>query len=348
MGRGSPICERVRKKIVEYFKNNVPQRQIAKALQITSSTVHNIIKTFRETGEISVRKGQCQRPLLDARGLQALRRHCITHRHDSVIDITKWAQEYFQKPLSVNTIRRAICRCQLKLYHAKRKPYVNTVQKPRRVMWAKAHLKWTVSNWKSVLWSDESKFDILVENHGCRVLRAKEEGDLPACHQRSVQKPASLMVWGCIIIRYGQLACFGRHYECWRYVKVLEQHMLPSRRRVFQQDNAKPHTAWLRSRRVRVLNWPACSPGLSPIENIWRIIKRKICQRRPRTLQQLETYIRQEWDQSPTPKLQKLITSMPRLFWKEEEMLHHDKHAPVPTILRPVADIKFEMSSFCV
>ncbi len=80
-----------------------------------------------------------------------LRRHCITHRHDCVNDITKWAQEYFQKPLSVNTIRRAICRCQLKLYHAKRKPYVNMVQKRRRVLWAKAHLKWTVSKWKSVL-----------------------------------------------------------------------------------------------------------------------------------------------------------------------------------------------------
>ncbi len=103
-----------------YFKNNVPQRQIAKALQISSSTVHNIIKRFRESGEISVRKGQGQRPLLDACGLRALRRHCITHRHDSVIDITEWAQEYFQKPLSVNTIRRAICRCELKLCHAKR------------------------------------------------------------------------------------------------------------------------------------------------------------------------------------------------------------------------------------
>ncbi len=54
MGRGSPICERVRKKFVEYFENNVPQRQIAKALQISSSTVHNIIKRFRETGEISM------------------------------------------------------------------------------------------------------------------------------------------------------------------------------------------------------------------------------------------------------------------------------------------------------
>ncbi len=105
------------------YKRDVLERQSL------SNTVHNIIKRFRETGEISVHKGQGRRPLLDARGLRALRRHCITHQHDYVIDITKWAQEYFQKPLSVNTICCAICRGQLKLYHAKRKPYVNMVQK---------------------------------------------------------------------------------------------------------------------------------------------------------------------------------------------------------------------------
>ncbi len=58
------------------------------------------------------------------------------------------------------------------------------VQKLRRVLWAKAHLKWTVPKWKIVQWSDESKFDILVGNHECLVLQAKEEGDLSACYQR--------------------------------------------------------------------------------------------------------------------------------------------------------------------
>ncbi len=95
-------------------------------------------------------------------------------------------------------------------------------------------------------------------------------------------------------IQYGQLACFGRHYECRNVYKGLEQHILSSSRHVFQQDNAKPHpaaitTAWLCSRRARMLNWPACSPDLSPIENIWCIIKWEIHQRRQQTLQQLET-----------------------------------------------------------
>ncbi len=153
---------------------------------------------------------------------------------------------------------------------------MNMVQKRRCVLWAKAHLKWTVSKWKSVQWSE---FDILVGNHGHRVLRSRKEGHLPACYEHSVQKPASLMVWGCIsAYGLGSLHVLEGTINAERYIKILEQHLLSSRRRVFEQDNSKPHTAdittaWLRSRRVPLLNWPACSTDLSPIENIWRIIK---------------------------------------------------------------------------
>ena len=100
--------------------------------------------------------------------------------------------------------------------------------------------------------------------------------------------------------------------------------MMPSKRRLFhgrpglfQEDNAKPHsarvtTAWLHSKRVRELDWPACSSDLSPIENVWRIMKRKIAQRRPRTVEQLKLYIKQEWERIPPENLQKLVSSVPK------------------------------------
>ena len=51
------------------------------------------------------------------------------------------------------------------------------------------------------------------------------------------------------------------------------QRLFGRKRYLFQQDNPRPHTAkltqtWLKSKRVLILEWPAASPDLSPIENI--------------------------------------------------------------------------------
>ncbi len=102
----------------------------------------------------------------------------------------------------------------------------------------------------------------------------------------SVQFKSQHLWWyGDTYVHFIYLSAHSMNAE--RYIKVLEHYMLPTSRClfqgrpcVFQKDNAKPQiaaitTAWLRSRRVRVLNWPACSADLSPIENIWCIIKQK-------------------------------------------------------------------------
>ncbi len=150
----------------------------------------------------------------------------------------------------------AIRRCRLTLYRSKKKPYLNMIQKRRRFLWAKAHLKWTVAKWKTVLWSDETKCEVLCGKLGRHVIRTKEDKDNPSCYQRSVQKPASLMVWGCMsVFGMGSLHIWKGTINAERYIQVLEQHMLPSRCRlfqgrpcIFQHDNARPHMASLQSR----------------------------------------------------------------------------------------------------
>ncbi len=150
-------------------------------------------------------------------------------------------------------------------------------------------------------------------------------GHLPACYQRSVQNPASLMVWGCInAYSMGSLHVLEGTMNAERYIKVLEQHLLPSRWRVFQrrpcvfqQDNAKPHsaaitTSWLRSRRVRGAEL-AClhSRSFTYREHFAASLNEKYIKMTTNSSAAGSLY-QARMDQIPTPKLQKLITSMPR------------------------------------
>ena len=89
-------------------------------------------------------------------------------------------------------------------------------------------------------------------------------------------------------------------------------------RKFISANNARPHSAgvigieWLHRHRVCVPDWPAYSADQSPIENVCHIMKRRIRQRRPRTVQQLKSCIHREWAKFLLAKLQPLISIVPK------------------------------------
>ncbi len=108
------------------------------------------------------------------------------------------------------------------------------------------------------------------------------------------------------------------------YKEILEHFMLPSADKlygdadfIFQQDLAPAHTAkgtksWFNDHGVTVLDWPANSPDLNPIENLWGIVKRKMRDTRPNNADDLKAAIKETWASIPPQQCHKLITSMPR------------------------------------
>ncbi len=69
---------------------------------------------------------------------------------------------------------------------------------------------------------------------------------------------------------------------------------------IFQKDLAPAHTAtgtnsWFNDHGFTVLDWPANSPDLNLIENLWGIVKRKMSDTRPNNADDLKAAIKVTW-----------------------------------------------------
>lgn len=88
---------------------------------------------------------------------------------------------------------------------------------------------------------------------------------------------------------------------------------------IFQQDGDTKHTAkivkeWLANQKFKTMEWPAQSPDLNPIENLWALLKIRLAryENAPQNLNELWSRVQAEWANIPKDHIENLVDSMPK------------------------------------
>ena len=87
----------------------------------------------------------------------------------------------------------------------------------------------------------------------------------------------------------------------------LEINMVADDCSVFMHDGIPCHEAksvksFLREKNVDILDWPGNSPDLNPIENLWHVMKNKVADQHPTSMESLKTAIKIVQTQKISPQ----------------------------------------------
>lgn len=315
----------VRTLVIEHYLNGDSQREIAEKVMLSRETVRSMINKYKNTKCIGNLFGRGRKRKTTATTDRLIQRKLKVDRRKSTGTVTAELETELGILLSQSTIRRRAHEAGLFGRVARKKPYVNKVNRGKRMKYAREMLAKPFGFWDTVIWSDESKYNLFGSDEKVMVWRSRGEEFDPKCTVPTVKYGGgSVMVWGCFTkAGVGKLYILDGTMDRFYYRRILEENLLPSIHQLglgtnfmFMHDNDPKHTSalvndWLRNNNIKVLEWPSSSPDLNPIEHLWDELERRMKKHHPKNKAELGQCLLEEWQKIELPVLAKLVDSVP-------------------------------------
>ena len=286
------------------------QRDVATELGVSQSCIRNIWRRFQDTQSYSRRPGSGRRRSTSERDDRYLRIVARRNPFHSARRVNSQFRQATGIVLSAQTVRNRLHDIGL---HARRPhvvPAMTADHRRLRLQWATEHRRWTVNEWSRVLFTDESRFVVDHHDGGIRVWREvgqRYDPQFAAPHNR--WGSGSVMVWAGIaanrrtVLHVVQGNMNAQNYRDNVLVPIvvpIANEMRPNF--ILMDDNARPHrariiTTFLQDHQIDRMEWPAMSPDLNPIENIWAILGTRVRNHDPpiSTVPELTRALQREW-----------------------------------------------------
>lgn len=314
-------------RILTMLEDGRSQRDTARMVGVSLSTVQRVLQRFQETGSNLRRPGTGRRRCTTAREDQYLVTTMLRNRFLTGVELRNQFVRLGGSNPSAWTVRRRLAEGNLKPLKPANGPKLEREHRIARQSYAREHLNWTLEDWSRVMFTDESRFMLYKHDGRHRVYRRPGERFQQACIEEKVAYGGgSVHVWAgisaesrteLVLIENGTLTAR-------RYVEeILNEYVGPfmanmGENPVFMHDNARPHTAaivtdYLQEVGITRMEWPARSPDLNPIEHAWDELGRRVKRRIPPpiTLRELKLALVEEWGNIPQNRLRNLVYSMP-------------------------------------
>jgi transposase len=313
------LSEVERAAIVTLHKVGWSGRDIAQAIKCSEQTVSLWVTHWEREHSLAGgdRSGRprCSTDATD----QDIMLYSNTHHKSLPRDIVR----EMELPLSARTVRRRLCEIDLHTYVQRHEYALTESDIRRRIAFAEGYSNWSEEEWSRVLWSDHTLFPLDYQTREYVVRPPGHACDPDYMDQRE-RLQGAVWLWGCFCAQgLGHAELYEGTLDAVKYKRILSLNLVKSAHTFwpkgmwyFQQDNASPHTAgvtreWFHNHGVTLLDFPPWSGDLSPIENLWNDLKRRVYAHHPQTMEELEHWIVVEWQATEINFCSRACLSMP-------------------------------------